>query len=519
MGFLSVDTLSKLLSYSVATSLLLSMVYCFGLAIYNVYFHPLAKYPGPFLAKISPFWPVYGLHKGRWPMIVKGFHDKYGPIVRLMPNELAFTDPQAWRDIYGHRQGHPQFHKDPIHVGSVQDIPGSTTLTMAGDEEHARQRRALSHAFSQKALLEQESIIRSYVDLFVERLKPFAQTREGVNMCNWFNYTTFDIIGDMAFGEPFGCLRDGKEAAWVGLITETIKAGAFEQSTRRVFRTGSWLQRRLKEFIPASLRAKRYRHLELSTEKCNKRLDEGLRRDHRDFLYYILRQNEKGSVRKDEIILNSALFIVAGSETTASLLAGLTMWLMRTPHVYKALCNEIRSSFASADDMTFLRLQELPYMNACLEEGMRIFPSIPTGLVRTVPAGGDTVAGEWLPGGTTVSVHAWSATHTARNWSRPESFVPERWLRADGEEETADRLDASQPFSLGPRGCIGRHLSYMELRLILGNLLWHFDIERADLDTPGAFDIWNPANELQHVKAFNTWDKPPLMCRLRPVVR
>lgn len=143
-------------------------------------------------------------------MEVKKLHDKYGPIVRLSPTELAFTDPQAWRDIYGHRQGHPQFHKDPIHVGSVQDIPGSTTLTMAGDEEHARQRRALSHAFSQKALLEQESIIRGYVDLFIERLKPFAANRDAINMCNWFNFTTFDIIGDMAFGEPFGCLRDGK---------------------------------------------------------------------------------------------------------------------------------------------------------------------------------------------------------------------------------------------------------------------------------------------------------------------
>ena len=178
--------------------------------IYNIWFHPLAKYPGPLICKISPFLPVYGLHAGRWPFEVKKLHDKYGPVVRLMPTELAFTDPQAWKDIYGHRQGHPQFHKDPIHVGSVQDIPGSTTLTMAGDEEHQRQRRALSHAFSQKALLEQESIIKGYVDLFIERLTPFAATGRELNMCDWFNFTTFDIIGDMAFGEPFGCLRDGE---------------------------------------------------------------------------------------------------------------------------------------------------------------------------------------------------------------------------------------------------------------------------------------------------------------------
>jgi hypothetical protein len=104
-----------------------------------------------------------------------------------MPNELAFIDPQAWREIYGHRQGHPQFHKDPIHVGSVQDIPGSTTLTMADDANHARQRRTLAHAFSQKALLEQESIIRGYVDLLIEKLTPFAARGEPVNMCDWFS--------------------------------------------------------------------------------------------------------------------------------------------------------------------------------------------------------------------------------------------------------------------------------------------------------------------------------------------
>jgi cytochrome P450 len=208
---------------------------------------------------------------------------------------------------------------------------------------------------------------------------------------------------------------------------------------------------------------------------------------------------------------------------------------MRTPHVYQKLCDEIRNTFPTAENLTFLRLQELPYMNACLEEGMRIFPSIPTGLTRTVPSGGDSVAGEWIPGGTTVSVYSWAATHSASNFVDPEVFVPERWLEDKPARYNADRNDASQPFSLGPRGCIGRHLSYMELRLILGQLckltskptsnailmciVWHFDIRRADLDSPDAFDIWDPTGNLRHVKAFNTWNKPPLMCKLTPVKR
>jgi cytochrome P450 len=169
------------------TNTLQTTVYIIWRCIYNIYFHPLAKYPGPLLAKISPIYSIWGLFRGRWPFDVHQLHLKYGPVVRLMPSELAFTDPQAWKDIYGHRQGHPQFHKDPIHVGSVQDIPGSTTLTMADDENHARQRRTLAHAFSQKALLEQETIIRGYVDLLVAKLTPLAASGKAVNMCDWFS--------------------------------------------------------------------------------------------------------------------------------------------------------------------------------------------------------------------------------------------------------------------------------------------------------------------------------------------
>lgn len=66
-------------------------------------------------------------------------------------------------------------------------MPGATTLTMADDANHSRQRRTLAHAFSQKALLEQESIIRGYVDLFVTKLRPFAENGESVNMCDWFS--------------------------------------------------------------------------------------------------------------------------------------------------------------------------------------------------------------------------------------------------------------------------------------------------------------------------------------------
>jgi len=78
---------------------------------------------------------------------------------------------------------------------------------MAGDADHARQRRALSHAFSTKALLEQEYIVKNYIEVFSEKMNEFSHKRALVNVTDWFAFTTFDIIGDMALGEPFGCLK------------------------------------------------------------------------------------------------------------------------------------------------------------------------------------------------------------------------------------------------------------------------------------------------------------------------
>jgi cytochrome P450 len=101
-------------------------------------------------------------------------------------------------------------NKDPIHVGAVEAIPGATNLTMADEKDHARQRRALAHAFSQKALMEQEDILQGYVNKFVVRLREMAASGTAANMVSWFNFCTFDIIGDLSFGEPFGCLEEGE---------------------------------------------------------------------------------------------------------------------------------------------------------------------------------------------------------------------------------------------------------------------------------------------------------------------
>jgi cytochrome P450 len=318
--------------------------------------------------------------------------------VRVSPTELHFNSLQAWDDIYGHRPGRPNFQKDPVHVGSVEPIVGVSTLTMADDANHARQRRALAHSFSQKALLEQEDIVQHYVSQFITHMKRLSTAEESFNMVNWLNFTTFDIIGDLAFGEPFGCLRSGEFHSWVSLIFETVKAGAMEQATRRFATAGSTFQNLLLQCLPSKIRECRRDHLKFSTEKVMRRL-ENEKTDHKDFIWYILKQKEKFDLRQDEIIVNSALFIVAGSETTANALSGMLARLVYNPDKYDKLCKEIRAAFSEEGELRYERLSELTYLNAVIEEGLRIHPPVPTGLLRTVPEAGDTIDGHWVPGG------------------------------------------------------------------------------------------------------------------------
>ncbi|OBT58338.1 hypothetical protein VE04_00739 [Pseudogymnoascus sp. 24MN13] len=467
----------------------LTVTYFVVLSVYRLYFSPLSKFPGPKLNAISPIPSIISLLSGRGPFDTKLMHDKYGPVIRVSPNELHFNTAQSWQDIYGHRNGHVNFHKDPIHVGSVEPVIGVSTLTMSDDENHARQRRALAHSFSQKALSEQEHIIQGYVSTFIAQLGKMSARDEEFNMVDWLNFTTFDIIGDLAFGEPFGCLKDGEFHFWVSLIFETVKAGAIEQATRRMATAGTTAQNFLLSMIPDRIRKMRRQHLEFSREKVMRRL--ATKTEHRDFIWYILKQAEKYSLAQDEIIVNSALFIVAGSETTANALSGILARLVYNKEKYRKLVHEIRSTFANEKDMNFSTLSDLTYLNAVLEEGLRIHPPVPTGLPP--------------------SPSAPRACHNEANFRDCDTFIPERWI---GNEYDGDLKKAAQPFSLGPRGCIGRNLSYMEMRIILARLLWNFDLVSVD----GAPN-WNPAGVIGRARAFMTWEKPDLNVKAVPVKR
>jgi cytochrome P450 len=364
------------------------ILYFLGAAIYNTWFHPLSKYPGPRFAGISAIPYARALIGGRLAHWTREQHEKHGEIIRIAPNSLSFTGENAWKDIYGHRQGHKQFIKaNPLRpINDTHSI-----VSTPSDPDHSRMRRLLSHAFSEKALHEQESLIQSYVDTLIGKLR---EQPGPVDIVKWLNYTTFDIIADLSFGEPFWCLRETQYHPWVSSTFRGIKAGIIMSAAK-------WFppfERVIQMLIPPSMKAIRRENFDYTCEKVTRRMELGPG-GRPDFMSYILRHNDEKGMSRAEIDSTTTVLFAAGSETTATLLSGLTYYLLQNPRTMHKLTDEIRTAFKSQEEITILSVSKLPYLLAVLEETLRHYPPAPSAFERLVPGDGDTVCGHWIPGG------------------------------------------------------------------------------------------------------------------------
>ncbi|KAF2759884.1 putative toxin biosynthesis cytochrome P450 monooxygenase [Pseudovirgaria hyperparasitica] len=463
-----------------------SLSYLIYSIVYNRYFHPLAKYPGPWLWTISRAPFAISLARGDLVHDTHRYHQKYGPIVRLAPNELSFIKAAAWKDIYSHRVGVPEFTKNPIWTEKTPN--GVFSVINADLDDHTRQRKILNHAFSPTALLAQEDLIQRYVTLLIDKIR----TQDVTNITDWITYCTFDIVGDLMFGKPFGCIEEEKYHYWVSYLFSNLKAACI-MSAVKFYPSLFWL---LIKMVPKRAFKERDAHFDLSVQWVRERV--ATRTERPDFLKYILDSNEKAAqpMSMPEIEASSTVLVLAGSETTATQLLGTFTHLLQHPSKLAKLSGEIRSRFRTEKEITLKAVDELEYMRAVLTENSRMAPSVPGQVPRIVPAHGNIINGITIPPGTYVGVPQLPAYRSPLNFAHPEHFIPERWLSAESPLFTCDSSDPEftastfendekavlQPFSVGPRNCIGRFLANSEMRLILARLLFVFDPEMPSRD-------------------------------------
>lgn len=171
--------------------LLISMLAFIAYVVYMLYLHPLARFPGPKLAIISNIFYSKTIVSGRSAKVVKALHDRYGDVVRWGPNELSFANGNAWRDIYDRRKDGKVLVKDPLFYRTDDTIRAKHIVNTHDPELHAQMRKMMSHAFSARALLEQEHLIQHYADDLMQAIRELAQ-KGPINLVDAFNWTTFD---------------------------------------------------------------------------------------------------------------------------------------------------------------------------------------------------------------------------------------------------------------------------------------------------------------------------------------
>ncbi len=365
------------------------------MVVYNLYFHPLSRIPGPKTWAATRLTFIRSVWKGSLVHDVQKIHRQYGDIVRLAPDEVSFARGEAWSEIFGHRPGHLPFPKNPVWWSPPQGQTPSL-LHVQDEGAHARMRRVLAHSFTEKALRTQEPLIQSYVDLLIKRLRERTAENthsEGtvLDIVQWYNYTTFDIIGDLGLGQSFDCLQQSTLHPWVAMIYNFFKVSTY-LATVRFYPSIEFL---LRKCIPKSALKMQRDHYQLVVDRVDRRMNLETQRD--DFMSQLLKHNDKTGMSVDEIRSTFNTLIVAGSETTATVLSGITNYLVQNTGVLQKLVQEIRGPFEEEKNITIGSLQTLAYLNAVIEEGLRLCPPVPAGLPRVVPAGGDTVCGQWLP--------------------------------------------------------------------------------------------------------------------------
>ncbi|KAJ7108765.1 cytochrome P450 [Mycena epipterygia] len=378
--------------------------------------------PGPFLARWTHLWLAYHAHQGR------RYKARYGPVIRIAPNHVSIASPDAIPVIYG--QGQNSLAKSTFYDAFVCN--GKTSMFSTRDrQDHATKRRLVSHAFSTASLQEFIPLIYSTISQFTTRMDELCDKEEYFDAVLWFNYLAFDsdVLSDLAFGER------------IGMIEPT---SALEQLGRR--------------------------------QALKRLLSPNNRGDILGKLIEARGYNTRAPTADEiaELTAESVTLLIAGSDTTSNSIAATLHFVVIHPRVYKKLMGFLLDASNGLNSLDYESAKDIPYLLATIKEGLRFHSTTAIGLHRLAPSNGILYCERHFPGGTELSVPAWTISHDRELWGDPENFRPERWL------ERKDTRQYLLAFGKGPRACMISVITTVLLR-------YKIEVKSAKLETTEGF--------------------------------
>ncbi|KAH9890254.1 cytochrome P450 [Xylariomycetidae sp. FL2044] len=462
-----VRELTEILTSSVGY---LAATYIILLLSYRLLIHPLHRYPGPFLAKLTQLHAGYYAIRRRLHLEIYDYHLKYGPVVRVGPNRLVFSTITALHDI---------FENERVTKSAETYLTTSrnnvfSVFTAIDNELHRQKRQVVGQVVSERSMRAFEPTMMQQVDIFLRQIAQQAQSSTPVDMTAKARYLALDVIGLLSFGYELG-VQTREENRFV------IKAMNFGNYRGNVYGHVPFISKlyvdKIGDRIFYEVREKYWRLLETMVAA---RLAQDKDAIH-DF-YSVVADGMQTTYRHGDLWREALFFITAGGYTVATAISASFFYLSRNKECYQRLSAEIRSVFTSgADIKTGPQLAECHYLRACIDESLRMTSPITTTLWREQVRDDKeplVVDGHVIPRGTLIGMNPYVLHHNPEYFPDPFTFHPERWL-APMSPQRKLMYDAFVPFSVGARNCGGKAMAYQEVSLVLAKSLWYFEFERA----------------------------------------
>ncbi|RDW81377.1 cytochrome P450 [Aspergillus mulundensis] len=421
--------------------------------LYRLYIHPLARVPGPKLAAATSLWLAYHTYIGDECSTLFALHKKYGPVLRIAPNDIDIASGDAIEPIYLARGGFP---KTPVY--SKFDIDGhSTIFSSLNLPERASRAKAVAPLFSTASIRNARGTLLGVVDDFVERVRRDAiaslNSNDGngngkpVNVLALGRAMAIDAVSAYLFQERYGALKESEEVMSASPFVDAyVGVGAFFNFDS-LGRAGEILVSLFEYFTQPAGTAKSFTTIDDYTSRL-------IRQAVPKSGSYQSRLLERVSSAQSQVEVKDVCF--AGTDSTGMNTATIIWYLVKCPEIYDRLRTALQTASPDTDPLS------TPYLRAVVREGLRLSWANPIRLPRAVPTGGWKYKSYFFPPGTSVGVSAWQLHQDETVFPDPLSFKPERWLEPNVTEEMLNNWFA---FGKGTRACIAQNLGLAEVTM------------------------------------------------------
>ncbi|KAE9363381.1 cytochrome P450 [Stipitochalara longipes BDJ] len=485
------------------------LLFILAVIFQRVFFHPLAKYPGPLFARITDWYTVYHCVIGDRHLDLYKLHSIYGPIVRIGPSRISLNTNTALREVY-HVNANVQ--KSAVYSSYKHFFEVPMSMVMTDKRKHAFRRRINVRALSETAVKSMEPLMIKYIRLMCQQI--FENKKNSTDgwsspkdMSKLVSYVMADIMGEMVFSKNWNVLESAENRDIVDFLPEAVGGLILTGHMQGLLKFD------LYKLVARTLVNNVYRFKDLTAAQSTWRIAHHDEIKGKDLFASLLEAKDPETglgFTHEELISEAGLFIITGSDTMGTGVASTIFYLLHNPDCLVRLQEEIRNAFHDVEDIRIgPTLSACHFLFACLTEAMRFSPPAGACMPREVMKGGIHVDGEWFPEGIDVSVPVYSLHHHEEYFPDSFSYRPDRWIAGSPGVTEADverAQSAYHPFSVGRASCVGRHLAYQQMAITLARIVWLYDMRQAPGSKVGEGNL--KLGELRKRKdEFQTWDR------------